>query len=83
MKDSIEFNRTYKCDYITGTCIFGSKRLFIEMNGFDSRFRMYAEDVDFCIRAKKKNYDCIYVHDALVWHHISSSIGGKNSFQKC
>ena len=41
-------------DYITGCCMFVHSSIIKKLNGFDERFSMYMEDVDFCLRAQKK-----------------------------
>ena len=52
--DRDKFNSNCKTNYITGCCLFISKKSFVKLNGFDESFDMYGEDVDLCIRAKKE-----------------------------
>ncbi|EPS2709584.1 glycosyltransferase family 2 protein [Cronobacter turicensis] len=41
---------------------FGIKTgIFRKLNGFDSRYFMYCEDVDICYRAKQKGYKLTYI----------------------
>lgn len=40
-------------DWVSGACLFITKKLFQELNGFDENFFMYFEDVDLCKRARK------------------------------
>jgi GT2 family glycosyltransferase len=44
---------------------------------FDPRFFMYLEDVDLAWRLQREGFDCVYVPDAVVRHHLSASGGGK------
>jgi GT2 family glycosyltransferase len=37
---------------------------------------MYCEDVDFCLRARRAGWRCIYEPAAVIWHKVSSSSGG-------
>ena len=53
-----------------------------QLNGFDKKFNMYGEDVDFCLRAKKKGVQCYYYPDATLRHHVSASLGGEFSMKK-
>ena len=81
-KDSQEFSFVDETMYITGCCLFTSMKVIQRLNGFDTNFKMYGEDVDFCIRAKEINIKCYYCPDAKLWHHISASLGGKYTFKK-
>tara|TARA_B100001750_G_C15431203_1_gene558338 strand:+ start:292 stop:1095 length:804 start_codon:yes stop_codon:yes gene_type:complete len=69
-------------DYVTGCCMIMHKDIFSRLNGFDSRFFMYNEDVDFCLRAKKMNIKCIYLPEIQVFHKVSLSLGGNYSIKK-
>ena len=80
-----EDNITYKTnttDYITGCCLFISKKNFIKLNGFDEKFNMYGEDVDLSIRAQNLGMDCYYISNAKLWHYVSASYGGNFSLTK-
>ncbi len=44
---------------------------------FDPQFFMYLEDVDLAWRLQREGFDCVYVPDAVVRHHLSASGGGK------
>ena len=55
---------------------------FQKLNGFDSRFNMYAEDVDLCLRAKKHEIKSVFIPTAVIWHKVSSSLGGRYSIKK-
>ena len=80
--DGDKFNSNYKTDYITGCCLFISKKNFIKLNGFDESFNMYCEDVDLCIRGQKLGMKCYYISNSKLWHGVSSSYGGHYSFSK-
>ncbi len=42
---------------------------------FDEDFFLVYEDVDLSFRAQLRDYKCIYVPDAVVYHQAGSSIG--------
>ena len=54
--------------------MFINKTLIEKMGGFNEKYHMYYEDVDFCVRAEKKKYKSIYVNDCFIYHLISYSI---------
>ncbi len=69
-------------DYATGCCLAIRSELFSEMNGFDEKFPMYAEDVDLSMRVKQRGKTIMMAHNAKVWHKVSSSVGGEFSISK-
>lgn len=47
-----------------------------EIGLFEERFFMYCEDVDLSWRAQLAGYRCVYVPDAVIYHHLSATGGG-------
>ena len=80
--DSERFNKIKNTDYATGCCFCIKTSDFEKLNGFDESFRMYGEDVDLCLRAKKEGIKCYYWPDATLQHHVSASLGGAFSLKK-
>ena len=81
-QDSPEFSNSIETDYVTGCCMFTSMEVINKLNGFDERFNMYGEDVDFCLRAKQEGINCFYWPEAKLWHHVSASLGGAFAIKK-
>lgn len=77
--DSNEFNNISEVDYITGCALFASSAAFMEVGLLDESFFLTYEETDWCYRAREKNYKCIIVPDAKIWHKVSSSFGGADS----
>ena len=44
----------FECDFIQGSFLVLPTKLLKELNGFDERYFMYAEDADLCKRIRKK-----------------------------
>ncbi len=62
--------------WVTG-CAMLVKREVIESIGLlDPSYTIYCEDVDFCLRARRAGWKCLYEPRALVRHKVSSSSGG-------
>lgn len=55
-------------DMINGAFLFISQQCLEAVKGFDPIFFFYGEDIDFCLRAKKKGYKIGVVRDAKVVH---------------
>ena len=66
--------------YVTGCCLFAHSKIFKKLEGFDSSFKMYMEDVDFCLRAKKRGINSYFLNSPKLFHHVSGSV--KNKFFK-
>lgn len=60
-------------DWVSGGALFVAKRVFQSVGGFDEKFFLYFEDVDFCVRAKKIGMEIISRPNFFVFHH-----GGKS-----
>lgn len=60
--------------YISGCCMFLHSSIINELNGFDEKFRMYMEDVDFCLRAQLKGIKSYYLVSPKLFHHVSGSV---------
>jgi len=52
----------------SGAALFTSSSAFKEIGYLDDNFFMYHEDLDFCIRARLRNYSIKVMPDAIVWH---------------
>ncbi len=63
-------------DQVTGAFFLVRRQLFEELNGFDDRFFMYYEDMDFAYRAKQSGWSSFYLADAQAFH-----FGGGSSSQ--
>ena len=81
-EDSQKYIHKKTTDYVTGCCLIVHKNNYQKLNGFDSRFFMYNEDVDFCLRAKKIGIDCMYLPEPVVYHKVSLASGGNYSIKK-
>lgn len=62
--------------YVTGCAMMVKREVFRDIGLLDVSYRMYCEDVDFCLRAKEAGWECWYAPEARVWHKVSSSSGG-------
>lgn len=60
-------------DWVSGGALFVTKKVFQSIGGFDEKFFLYFEDVDFCVRAKKAGTLVTSRPDFFVFHH-----GGKS-----
>jgi GT2 family glycosyltransferase len=62
--------------YVSGCAMLVRAAVFEDVGLLDPGYVMYCEDVDFCLRARRRGWRCRYEPRALVWHKVSSSSGG-------
>jgi hypothetical protein len=62
-----------KVDIISGCFFLTTRELWDRLDGFDPAFFLYAEEADFCLRAKKIGYQPIVTPDAKVIHQGGAS----------
>lgn len=62
-----------KVDWVSGTALLTSKKIFNKLGGFDENFFMYFEDQDYCLRAKKLGLKILFLPEFKVLH-----CGGKS-----
>lgn len=66
-------------EYIVG-CGLLLKRALLERVGlFDTRFFMYYEDLDLCLRARAAGFRILLAPRARMWHRVALSSGGPDT----
>ena len=63
------------CSAVTAACMMVPRRVFEEVRGFDERFRVAFNDVDFCLKLRQRGYLIVYTPLALLYHHEGASRG--------
>jgi GT2 family glycosyltransferase/glycosyltransferase involved in cell wall biosynthesis len=53
---------------VTGACLATRKTVFEEVGGFDERFAVDFNDVDFCLSAREKGYRVVYTPYCELFH---------------
>lgn len=62
--------------WVTGCALLARREVLDEIGLLDPSYRIYCEDVDFCLRASRAGWKLRYEPAARVWHKVSSSSGG-------
>jgi GT2 family glycosyltransferase len=70
------YKKTRELDWATGAFLLVKKRVVKKIKGFDERFFMYGEEVDFCYRAKRLGFKTWFYPEAKIIHLKSQSPGG-------
>lgn len=58
---------------LSGACILTSKKVLLEVGGFDERFHLYYEDADWCRRVRAKGFRLFCLPGADVAHFYNQS----------
>ena len=70
------FNREAMVFGGSGGALALRRTMLDEIGLFEAAFFMYCEDVDLSWRAQLAGYRCVYVPDAVIYHHLSATGGG-------
>lgn len=62
-----------KPDYLSGVCLLIKPEVFSRIGFFNSKYFLYYEDADFCLRAKKANLTLSTNQHITVFHKLSAS----------
>jgi GT2 family glycosyltransferase len=74
-KDCGQYNSGEETLFPDGCAAMYSRELLAEIGGFDEDFFAYADDADLGLRARWMGWSCMYVPDAVVYHHHSATTG--------
>lgn len=60
---------TQLVDHVMGAFFLVRREVFEKLGGFDERFFVYLEDLDFSYRAKQAGWDSVYLADVQAFHY--------------
>jgi GT2 family glycosyltransferase len=55
-------------DYVCGCAVLIKREVFDKIGLLNAEYFTYFEDADYCFRARKAGYRCLYVPSPTVWH---------------
>lgn len=67
--------RITETGFVSGGCMLLNAKIFEEMGGFDKNLFMYMEDMEYCLRLKKKGFNVVFYPDLVVSHASHGSSG--------
>lgn len=74
-KDEGQFDGIREVPRVTG-CAMMVRRDFVERVGLlDDRFFIYSEEVDWCLRARRRGYRLAVVPESVIWHRGHRTTG--------
>ncbi len=67
--------------YLTGCCLLARREAWEKVGLLDERYFIYAEDADWCLRARRAGYRLLFVPTARLWHEVSASSGAASPWK--
>jgi GT2 family glycosyltransferase len=74
-KDQAKYDSIREVERVTGCSMLVKRDVCERIGLMDENLFLYAEELDWCVRAKKAGYKILYVPDSKVYHKISLSTG--------
>ncbi len=74
--DRGQFDRDAEVDYVNGCAILIKRSAAEAAGSWDPLFFICVDDADFCTRLRSKNFRCVYVHRAVLYHMVAYTTGG-------
>jgi N-acetylglucosaminyl-diphospho-decaprenol L-rhamnosyltransferase len=68
-------DEAHRCGWVAGACMLIRREVFEQIGLLDEGYFMYYEEVDFCRRAAKQEFECWYEPSARVVHLVGQSSG--------
>ena len=67
--------------YLTGCCLLARREAWERVGLLDERYFIYAEDADWCLRARAAGVRLLFVPTARLWHKVSASAGAASPWK--
>lgn len=77
--DCPKYNIPSNTHFVSGCCMLYDKTVHDIVGQWDTKYFMYYEDSDYCVRATRKNVKIIYEPSIMIWHKNAQSTGGAGS----
>lgn len=77
--DDNQMSSVSDIEWASGCCMLMSRNMIQAIGLLDKDYFNNYEDVDYCVRAKKKGYRIIIAPEAKIYHKFAASMGGKAS----
>ncbi|MCS7316282.1 MAG: glycosyltransferase family 2 protein [Bryobacterales bacterium] len=73
--DRGQYQRVEEVLWPDGCAAMYRRRMLEEIGGFDEDFFAYGDDAELGLRARLAGWRCLYIPDAVVWHHRGATLG--------
>ena len=80
-RDHGQYRAVEETGYLTGCCLLAWRKVWEQVGPLDERYFIYAEDADWCLRARRAGYRLLFVPTARLWHSVSGSSGAMSPWK--
>jgi GT2 family glycosyltransferase len=79
--DRGQYRSVERTGYLTGCCLIARRAVWEKVGLLDERYFIYAEDADWCLRARRLGFALLFVPTARLWHKVSASAGAQSRWK--
>ena len=79
--DRGQYRRVEPTGYLTGCCLLATRATWERVGLLDERYFIYAEDADWCLRARAAGIRLLFVPAARLRHKVSASSGAASPWK--
>lgn len=79
-RDNGEYNQSISVEFGTGCCLLIPMEIINKVGLLSTDYFLYYEDTDYCARILKEGFNIIYEPKAVLYHKVSASTGGEDSY---
>jgi len=79
--DRNQFRTIESTGYLTGCCLLASRAAWEQVGLLDERYFIYAEDADWCLRARAAGFRLLFVPRAMLYHKVSAASGAASPWK--
>ena len=79
--DRGQYRSIERTGYLTGCCLLARREAWERIGLLDERYYIYAEDADWCLRARRLGLPLLFVPTARLWHKVSASAGNQSAWK--
>lgn len=80
MRDNGEYNQSLNVEFGTGCCLLIPMEIIDSVGLLSKDYFLYYEDTDYCARILKSGFYIVYEPEAILYHKVSASTGGEESY---
>ena len=80
-RDEGQFDQAADVDYLTGCAMLIRCAVLADVGLLDPGYAMYAEDADWCFRARACGYRVVFSPAGRMWHRVSASAGARSWYK--
>ena len=79
--DHGQYRAVERTGYLSGCALLAWASVWERVGLLDERYYIYAEDCDWCLRARAAGYALLFVPTARLWHKVSASSGAASPWK--